>query len=479
MRSKGDGDMKKRSKGLKIALALLILLSLLLSTASVSSQSFIDEARKNVVLVFAQDANGRMLGWGSGFVIGDSEPIQYVATNWHVVNPAEYGRNSVDTFLWISSDDYVPVTVYHSLPETDVALLAIDPAHLLYGYDPVPLSTRDTVNTGDEVYALGFPAGEIADFYTSYYTDVTVTKGIISKTTTWNGRGVYQTDADVNPGNSGGPLINDQGHIIGINTFTMLGSEGINGSVQIDYLTEVLSRRGIPFKSASAVTPEPEPVSESESEPEPVPAPEPEPEEDDPNYLLIGGIAVGALLLVGILLALVMSGKKKAPTRPVAPPTPSGAPPSSNRPVVPPSIDTSAVTMAKTGGAAGATMAKAAPAAGVTMAKSTAPRPVIKGVAGYFAGQTFELVNGSLVIGRDPRVAQVVFPQGNEEISRKHCTVNYDQSSSRFSLEDSSSNGTFLASDQKLESGKPYYLNPGDRFYLVEKKESFEVQMEK
>lgn len=477
--------MKKRLKVLRIALVLLLLLLLLLSTASVAAQSIIDDARKNVVLVFAQDANGRMLGWGSGFVIGDSEPIQYVATNWHVVNPAEYGRNSVDTFLWISSDDYVPVTVYHSLPETDVALLAIDPAHLLYGYDPVPLATRDTVNTGDEVYALGFPAGEIADFYTSYYTDVTVTKGIVSKTTTWNGRGVYQTDADINPGNSGGPLINDQGQIIGINTFTMLGADGINGSVQIDYLIEVLSRRGISFKSASAVMPEPEPVPEPEPAPEPEPVPEPEPalepepEEDDPNYLLIGGIAVGALLLVGILLAVVMSGKKKTPTRPVAPPAPSGAPPSSHRPVVPPSIDTSAVTMAKTGGAAEATMAKAAPTAGVTMAKSTTPRPVIKGVSGHFAGQTFELVNGSLVIGRDPRVAQVVFPQGNEEVSRKHCTVNYDQSSNRFTLEDSSSNGTFLASDQKLESGKPYYLNPGDRFYLVEKKETFEVQMEK
>jgi hypothetical protein len=250
-------------------------------------------------------------------------------------------------------------------------------------------------------------------------------------------------------------------------------------------LVEVLSRRGIPFKSAAAVTPtpepEPEPAPEPEpvSEPEPAPAPEPELEEDNPNYLLIGGIAIGALLLVGILLAVVMSGKKKTPTRPMAPPTPSGSPPSSHRPVVPPSIDTSAVTMAKTGGAAGATMAKSAPAAGVTMAKSTAPRPVIKGVSGQFAGQTFELVNGSLVIGRDPRIAQVVFPQNNEEISRKHCTINYDQSSNKFTLEDSSSNGTFLASDQKLESGKPYHLNAGDRFYLVEKKETFEVQMEK
>lgn len=473
--------MTKRTPFFRAALLVLIVLLILFSTTSVSAQNFIDEARKSVVLVFARDANGDFLGWGSGFVIGVSEPVQYVATNWHVVNPAEYGRETIDAFLWISSDDYVPVTVYHSLPDTDMALLAIDPAHLLYGYDPVPLATRDTVSTGDDVYALGFPAGEISDFYTSYYTDVTVTKGIVSKSTTWNGRGVYQTDADINPGNSGGPLINSDGQIIGINTFKMLGVDGINGSVQVDYLIEVLTRRGIPFKSAAAVS---QPVIEEEvvvieEEEEEVVVTEEEEEEEDPNYLLIGGIGIGALLLLGIIIAVVMSGKKKTPSRPFAPQASSGLPPSAPRPVVPPSIDTSAVTMAKTGGVSGATMARPEPAAGVTMAKSTAPRPVVKGVSGHFAGQTFELVNNSLIIGRDPRSAQVVYPQSNEEVSRKHCVINYDHSSDKFTLEDSSSNGTFLASNQKLESGKPYYLNRGDRFYLVDSKEIFEVQLER
>ena len=446
--------MRKAGKiSLSILLGLLCLLILLSATPAFADSS-IDEARKSVVRVTAWDVFGNFLGWGSGFVIGVNEPFEYVATNWHVVDPAGYGVGRVEVAIWISSDDLVPATVYHQLPATDMALLRIDPEHLLYGYVPLELAGRDMVSTGEDVYAIGFPAGDISDFASSYYTDTTVTKGIVSKVTTWFGTGVYQTDATLNPGNSGGPLLNKNGQVIGINTFKMLDVDGINGSVQIDYLTEVLSRRGIPYMAAGA-TPRPTPPGDDEPPVTPPPVVDPK---SGPNYLLIGGIAVAFIVLLVVTLIIVMAGRgRKAAPMAATPQAPYAAPPSAPAPV---------------------TMARPEPAPAVTQARRSQPRPVLKGVAGRFAGQTIELVEGQLAIGRDPRLAQLVYPQSSEEISRKHCTVRFDDKTQKFVLEDSSSNGTFLSSNQKLDSGKPYYLNSGERFYLADPKEVFEVKLE-
>lgn len=443
-----------------LLLAGLLCLLLCLSTATAYAQTNVDEARKSVVRVTAWDVNGNFMGWGTGFVIGVSEPFEYVVTNWHVVDPAVYGVARVEAFIWISSDDLVPARVYHQLPATDMALLKIDPEHLLYGYVPLELANRDMVTTGEDVMAIGFPAGDIADFASSYYTDTTVTKGVVSKVTSWGGTGVYQTDAALNPGNSGGPLLNAKGQIIGINTFKMLDVDGINGSVQIDYLIEVLSRRGIPYKAAGTVAPPP-PSGGEAGEPGDTPAAPSvvaPPVKEKPNYLLIGGLAALFVVIV-VVMIIVLSGKGRK-TAALATPMPQ-APPA---PAAPPA-----------GAAPGAV---SAPDPGVTQARRREPRPVLRGIAGHFSGQNIELVEGTLIIGRDPRLAQLVYPLSSEEISRKHCTVRFDDKTQKFVVEDSSSNGTFLSSNQRLDPGKPYYLNPGERFYLADPKEVFEVKME-
>jgi hypothetical protein len=60
------------------------------------------------------------------------------------------------------------------------------------------------VSSAEEIYCIGFPAAEIADLKQAYWTDTSVTKGIVSKETTSLGTAVYQTDAAINPGNSVG-----------------------------------------------------------------------------------------------------------------------------------------------------------------------------------------------------------------------------------------------------------------------------------
>ncbi|UNC91457.1 trypsin-like peptidase domain-containing protein [Candidatus Contubernalis alkaliaceticus] len=451
---------------------LLVLVFVMVFNGTVLAQNSIEDAQKSVVRVTAWDANDNFLGWGSGFVVGDGEPFEYVVTNWHVVDPAMYGVGRVETKIWISSDDLVPARVFVSLPMTDMALLRIDPEHLLYGYVPLELATRDMVTTGEEVWAVGFPAATFGDFMTSYFTDTVVTKGIISKVTTFGGTGLYQTDASINPGNSGGPLLNKDGQVVGVNTWKFVDPDGqvdsVAGSVQVDYLIEVLSRRGIPYNAAGQAPP---PVTEPEpTTPEPPPpAPEPEPEAAAPvsddsgiNFLYIG---LGAAALLIVVLAVVLSSKGKSKPAVVVPAAPSPQP-QMQAPV------TQRVS-------APVTRARTEPALDpVTKAKKVQPTASLKGISGQFAGQTMELVGGQLIIGRDPRLAQLVYPQSCEEISRKHATVRFDERTQKFILEDSSSNGTFLSSQERLEPGKPYYLNSGERFYVADSKEVFELKME-
>ena len=99
----------------------------------------------------------------------------------------------------------------------------------------------------------------------------------------------------------------------------------------------------------------------------------------------------------------------------------------------------------------------------------------IKAVSGHFEGKNIKFLKNRLVIGRDPREAQLVYPGSNQRISRVHCTINYDKPNNSFIIIDSSTNGTYFAGGAKLEPGKPYVLKSGDRFYLADKIEMFEI----
>ncbi len=113
--------------------------------------------------------------------------------------------------------------------------------------------------------------------------------------------------------------------------------------------------------------------------------------------------------------------------------------------------------------------------AGVDGRQAVLPSAGIRGLTGYFAGQHIGLQHNHLTIGRDPS-AGLVYPQANEKISRIHLTISYDPSTKLFTLVDSSSNGTFLSSHQQLTKGQPYHLRAGERFYLVEQSEMYELK---
>lgn len=94
-------------------------------------------------------------------------------------------------------------------------------------------------------------------------------------------------------------------------------------------------------------------------------------------------------------------------------------------------------------------------------------RGVIVGVVGAYKDASFEIVDGSsLVFGRSPQDANIVFDQLATDISRKHCQITFDGRTNQYTVIDFSSNGTFLENGSQLEQGQPKQLARGTVIYL-------------
>jgi len=170
---------------------------------------------------------------GSGFVI---DKTGHIVTNYHVVEGADVVTVS------FSNRDTVKAEVVGTDPSSDIAVLRVNTA--ASALTPLPLGNSDAVEVGDPVVAIGNPFG----------LDRTVTAGIVSalqRLITAPNRftidHVIQTDAPINHGNSGGPLINSRGQVIGVNTQietgdTATGNVGIGFSVPSNTVKDVVAQ---------------------------------------------------------------------------------------------------------------------------------------------------------------------------------------------------------------------------------------------
>ncbi len=141
---------------------------------------------------------------GSGF-IGNADGL--VVTNAHVVGRAR------TVGVWLTNGKFYEGDVIERDATADLALVQINSSDRFHA---IEVGNPNSVRVGDEVLALGFPLrGTLGN-------SLTVTRGIISSTRTRDGVELFQTDAAVNSGNSGGPLVNSDGHAIGINTYRLL-----------------------------------------------------------------------------------------------------------------------------------------------------------------------------------------------------------------------------------------------------------------
>ena len=157
---------------------------------------------------------------GSGFVL-DKEG--HIVTNFHVIDSA----TSIE--VRFSNDDTLKATLVGSDPSTDIALVKVDAS--ARALTPLALADSDRLEVGDAVVAIGNPFG----------LERTVTSGIVSAlqraVKAPNGYSidhVIQTDAPINHGNSGGPLLNTRGEVIGVNSQIETGGAG-DGNVGIGF----------------------------------------------------------------------------------------------------------------------------------------------------------------------------------------------------------------------------------------------------
>lgn len=174
----------------------------------------------SVVNVAVEGANPFQSGTGSGFVY---DRQGYIITNNHVVAG---GRNLIVTF---SDGTRSPAEVVGTDPDTDLAVLKVDVPELQF--IPVELGDSDHLQVGEQAIAIGNPFG----------FERTMTVGVISGlgrvvpqvtggSFQFSIANLIQTDAAVNPGNSGGPLLDVQGRVIGVNSF-IFSETGVSSGV--------------------------------------------------------------------------------------------------------------------------------------------------------------------------------------------------------------------------------------------------------
>ncbi len=185
------------------------------STALTATQVYQRDS-SGVVAIQAVTSEGADSGTG---IVLNSQGL--ILTNDHVIA----GARSITVAAKGSSSVTRPATVVGEEANSDLALIRIDPSGL--GLTSLNLASSSPVQVGDPVYAIGNPYG----------LDETLTKGIVSalgrEISAPDGAkiaGVIQTDAALNPGNSGGPLLDEQGEVIGVNSQIASDAASVAGS---------------------------------------------------------------------------------------------------------------------------------------------------------------------------------------------------------------------------------------------------------
>jgi len=403
-----------------------------------------EHSLQSTVRIFCLEKVQATSGTGSGFVVGNSA---YVVTNSHVVACTQ-DQGQVSVYLPDGSN--FNATVILNQRHKDLAILQV--ANSL----PLPAATFAsgvTVSVGDDVWAAGFP-GSADDMASPQDLGVvSLSKGIISRRIqSKENVALFQTEAAINPGNSGGPLLDKLGRVIGINvakdltwvattdsetqsptTLKRLPVSEIGWAIQVDELLPELDKLSIRYqvdrsnidldnRSDKSIKPTTGGYKASSGN-------------SEQSGFLIAVITLLSLVLLGFLFR-TKDNKKQAPYQ-----------------------------------------AKQLPKQNIPQANNNAKtrKAMLYCLKGHYAGNSLELSNRLLSIGRDPSLCQLVMPENLTEISRRHCSVSFDNEKGCFWLEDHwSKNGTFI-DNKRIPSGQKKRLSKGSYFYLDSSKNEFTV----
>jgi len=234
---------EKRGKGAKVyaivmSVAFLLCLAVLGGTVmlsaletpdrSLSASQVAELVNPGTVLIYASSEDSS--GYGTGFFVRSNG---YIVTNYHIVN----GMSSVTVTLY-SGEELDAKVQWYSLYD-DLAILKVEGEN----FPVLTLGDSSQLKMGDTAIAIGNPAGNLCPW--------TLTQGVISSVnrevtvddfdTHIVDLTLLQTDAQVNPGNSGGPLCNDRGEVIGIVSRKMTDYEGLGLAIPINGAMELVN----------------------------------------------------------------------------------------------------------------------------------------------------------------------------------------------------------------------------------------------
>ncbi len=235
-----------------VILCFLLVWTMALQVHAVSSvPESVISATESVVRVVVEYLDGYTTG--SGFVIKSDNEETLIVTNHHVVEGKPYSIS-----IWLGKGESVSASVMFFSSQNDLCVLK-----LAY---PVSLKALtfsiNGAKQGEAVFAVGYPgaADFLSDTEAHSGVEATITDGIVSAirmaTVTEYGTPIQilQINAAINSGNSGGPLFNANGEVVGINTYGINESQGIFGAIDIRELTEFLISNSIAIMSPETST---------------------------------------------------------------------------------------------------------------------------------------------------------------------------------------------------------------------------------
>jgi len=196
------------------------------ATTSADFSGIIEQEIKGVVTIKTD------VSQGTGFIITSDG---YVMTNYHVIE----GAKAAGVFTYESKQ--YSVSLIGAEEAMDLALLKIQG-----NFHELELGNSDDVKIGEKVIAIGNPLG----------LSFTATEGIISAKDRVGINKLpyyFQTDVSLNPGNSGGPLINAKGEVIGINNFKISGAENIGFALEINYAKQIINQISLKYLNQTIV----------------------------------------------------------------------------------------------------------------------------------------------------------------------------------------------------------------------------------
>ncbi|MBO7253485.1 MAG: trypsin-like peptidase domain-containing protein [Oscillospiraceae bacterium] len=443
---------------------VLILVNMMLPMAASAAGNPVPAAKQAVVRVASGiyfDNNGDLRTYdsrgyyssGTAFgVYGDGTGAQVFATNGHVVSdddnePYDFVYVCIDGADIRNESTLIKCNVIYVDNDIDVAIIQAEAP--VVGVGTLPLMDPEEMETGDRVYALGFPGitDEVSDSNNYTVDDITVTDGIISRYLTHDGVRCMASTAKVNHGNSGGPLINEYGHAIGINTFIYTDKSTADlrcYAIYSNYVMEALDQLGIPYDQRTAdnpdgVTTTAPPETQAETVPE---TGETTASTDDVSVspqverrpmdiiVIIAGVSAVCVLVTVIVLLVI---RRKTPAAGMQVRNFSGNRGQENRQSMQPDAFAAEGSMR-----------------------------LLRIQGSDLNGKTWQL-SSSATLGRDYNCT-IVFPAATKGISRRHCRI--DRRGNDILITDlGSTYGTYIGG-VRLPPNSPYRVGPNTEIVL-------------